>query len=93
MPLRVLHVQHDAFVMVVTNPGPPPTEAFHLRPPGVDIVHFDVEVKTGLRAFRLGYPLKGEPRCRAQVRPQSRPTCIIAMLIGRVESEQPAPKS
>ena len=74
-------------------PGQPTAsgERASVRAPGVDIVHFDVKVKAGLGRLRLGHPLKGEPRCRAQARPESRPTCIIAMLIGRVESEQPAP--
>ena len=64
-----------------------------MRSSDVDIVHFDIEVKTDLRPFWLGHPLKSEPRCRTGARPKRRPTYVIAMLIRRLESEQLAPKT
>lgn len=93
MPFGVQHIQDNALVVFVTCTGPLPAEALHVCTAGLDIVHFDIEVKPDFCRFRLGHPLEGEPRSRAHSRPESRPTCIVAMLARRVESEQFAPKT
>ena len=64
MAFGIQHVQHDSFVIVMSEAREASAKFLDLLTSGVDVIDLHIQVDPDLSRFRFGYTLEGESRKR-----------------------------